>query len=264
MPSTGNGLLVIFGGFGKNPLSSNPDELCVLNDVQMFDPASRRWLSSLILNNRVANTVPPPKSRHSHLSSITSDCLFIIGGQDLRDWLDDIYVYDLCGKAWIRCRPYPRHFGSYLSIAAVANLCVHQTTGSRQLPQNFANGSQGQSRSSPHMIQSPHKIQSPGGLNSISRSTATSGTTHVPPPTMLADGSFRDTHIGSTTSWNSSVTSHLPYSAPSTDGDPCAIHLYSNYNVMATLYRDVSHADSSLTVYRCQTQTGSPDPQTKM
>src|SRR4051794_36457848 len=85
---TGNHQLVVFGGFGGNRDSLK--DLCVLNDVQIFDPDTQKWLSAGSLNSGEGDHVPAPKPRHSHLSSITADRLFVIGGQDLRNaWLDD-------------------------------------------------------------------------------------------------------------------------------------------------------------------------------
>ena len=34
---TGNNHLIVFGGMAIQPLSDNPEDLCVLNDVRMFD-----------------------------------------------------------------------------------------------------------------------------------------------------------------------------------------------------------------------------------
>lgn len=107
----------------NQPDSSNPDELCVLNDVRLFDLTARRWLpapQTLATSDHLV-----PRARYAHLSAITADRLFIIGGQDFYNtWLDDVCVYDLLGKAWVLRREYDRHCGTYRSVAVSSNLCV--------------------------------------------------------------------------------------------------------------------------------------------
>lgn len=100
------------------PQSDNPEDLCVLNDVRLFDLATYRWLPA----TEHPPTAPVPKARYAHLSSIASNRLFIIGGQDLNNvWLDDIHVYDLVSHAWVQRRDYPRHCGTYRSVAVTAD-----------------------------------------------------------------------------------------------------------------------------------------------
>lgn len=103
------------------PQSDNPEDLCVLNDVRLFDLSTYRWLP--VVEN--APTAPIPKARYAHLSSITSNRLFIIGGQDLNNvWLDDVHVYDLVSGAWVQRRDYPRHCGTYRSVAVTGTTRV--------------------------------------------------------------------------------------------------------------------------------------------
>ncbi|KAF8993439.1 galactose oxidase [Cyathus striatus] len=121
-----NNHLVIFGGMGSQPDSINPDDLCVLSDLRYFDLTTRRWLPP--------HPTPPatgtpedlsPRGRYAHLSSVTSGRLFIIGGQDFYNtWLDDICVFDLTTKKWVQRRHYPRHCGSYRSVAVSSNVTV--------------------------------------------------------------------------------------------------------------------------------------------
>ncbi|KAI0345768.1 galactose oxidase [Trametopsis cervina] len=116
-----NNHLVIFGGMAIQPQSDNPEDLCVLNDVRLFDLSTYRWLP--VVEN--APTAPIPKARYAHLSSITSNRLFIIGGQDLNNvWLDDVHVYDLVSGAWVQRRDYPRHCGTYRSVAVTGTTRV--------------------------------------------------------------------------------------------------------------------------------------------
>jgi len=71
--------------------------------------------------------IPLPKPRYAHLSSVSGNRLFIIGGQDLDSvWLDDVYIYDLNSRTWVLKRDYPRHCGTYRSVAVSAGLRVHQ------------------------------------------------------------------------------------------------------------------------------------------
>ena len=101
--------------------STNPEELCVLNDVRFFNLTTRRWLPP----STNSPSELTPKSRYAHLSSVTSDRLFIIGGQDLSNvWLDDIYVFDLRTQTWTQRREYPRHCGTYRSVAVSSNLTI--------------------------------------------------------------------------------------------------------------------------------------------
>jgi len=119
--TSGNNNLIVFGGMALQSDSTNPEELCVLNDVRFFNLTTRRWLPPS------TNSLPEliPKARYAHLSSITSNRLFVIGGQDLSNvWLDDIYVFDLRTQAWIQRREYPRHCGTYRSVAVCSNLTV--------------------------------------------------------------------------------------------------------------------------------------------
>ncbi|KAJ7215598.1 hypothetical protein GGX14DRAFT_696507 [Mycena pura] len=119
---TWNNQLIVFGGMSNRPDTSNPDELCVLNDVCFFDIATRHWLppSGLAIPEHLA-----PRARYAQLSSVTGDRLFIIGGQDFYNtWLDDVCVYDLLAKTWSEKRDYQRHCGSYRSIAVSSDQCV--------------------------------------------------------------------------------------------------------------------------------------------
>lgn len=120
----GNNQLIICGGMGHKEGSANHEDLCVLNDVRFFNLDTGCWLPEASTNS-VSDLAPEflvPKPRYAHLSSITADRLFIIGGQDLKNiWLDDVHVYDLLGKTWIERRNYPRHVGTYRSIAVAAD-----------------------------------------------------------------------------------------------------------------------------------------------
>lgn len=122
----GNNHLVIFGGMGYKTTEGGGETLCVLNDVWFYSLAESRWLSA---DQTPPVPLPPhsliPRARYAHLSSVSSDMLFIIGGQDLESgWLDDVHVYDLQLRSWVHRGDYPRHCGTYRSVALSSTLCV--------------------------------------------------------------------------------------------------------------------------------------------
>jgi hypothetical protein len=174
--------------------SANPEDLCVLNDVRFFDLASHRWLPSSSSNGVLSDPISDPhvpRARYAHLSSVTADRLFIIGGQDFYNvWLDDVHVYDLLGKAWVQRRDYPRHCGTYRSVAVSAPWCV-------RLPQQELRASQAPSRLGP-----------PGAR--FKSDKYSSSTEEFTSPGSLV---------------------HMPYLAAPTENYPSDIYLYSNYNV---------------------------------
>ena len=131
---TGNNHLVLFGGMSNQPDSLNPDDLCVLNDVRLFDLESRHWLPEEPLK-LLPDDPNVPGARYAHLSSITANRLFVIGGQDFfNTWLDDVCVYDLVLKTWAQKRDYPRHCGTYRSVAVSSAYTV-------RIPQDEAQSS---------------------------------------------------------------------------------------------------------------------------
>ncbi|KAI6114416.1 hypothetical protein F5141DRAFT_1187954 [Pisolithus sp. B1] len=128
-----NNQLVIFGGMGNVPNSTSVEDLCVLNDIRFLDLSTMHWLPALSTNGIPRDSGSEtllPKPRYAHLSSVTADRLFIIGGQDLSNmWLDDVCVYDLLGKVWVQRGTFPHHCGTYRSVAVSGNLRV-------RIPQN--------------------------------------------------------------------------------------------------------------------------------
>ena len=183
---------------GSTPNSSNADDLCVLNDIRFFDLSTRHWLPPPSTSGTSSDTPTEalvPKPRYAHLSSVTADRLFIIGGQDLSNvWLDDVYVYDLLGKAWVQRRNFPHHCGTYRSVAVSANLRV-------RLPEE-------ELRTTNHSA----ILGSPGSRFRADKSL------HTPQEITPTESLI-----------------HLPYSASPTDDFPNDIYLYSNYNVCSCL-----------------------------
>lgn len=182
--------LVLFGGMGY--VSPDSEELCVLNDVRIFDLKTRRWRPA-----SPQATLPPdapthiPRSRYAHLSSVTSDRLFIIGGQDMTNvWLDDIHVFDLVKMAWVQRQDYQRHCGTYRSVAVSGKLRV-------RLPQEEQRG------------------DSSSGLLGPPGSRFRAEGVPAPSPSRVISDEIQ----------------HLSYSANPTPEFPNDILLYSNYNV---------------------------------
>ncbi|KAG8899120.1 hypothetical protein FRB99_006910 [Tulasnella sp. 403] len=183
-----NDLLVLFGGMGY--VAPDSDELCVLNDVRLFDLKTMKWRPPT-----QQTTLPPdnnslvPRARYAHLSSITSDRLFIIGGQDMTNvWLDDIHVFDLIEMAWVQRQDYPRHCGTYRSVAVASRLRV-------RLPMEERRG------------------DNMGLLGPPGSRFRVEGVTAASPTRVISD-----------------KIHHLPYSADPTPDFPNDILLYSNYN----------------------------------
>ncbi|KAF8682991.1 Galactose oxidase [Rhizoctonia solani] len=132
-----NGHLVIFGGMGYGSSAHTPDDLCVLADVRLYSLADASWLAEPPVQapstSRPLNSEPDPaaagetftglvpRARYAHLSAVSGDQLYIIGGQDMANaWLDDIHVFDLPSRTWVARVPYPRHCGTYRSVAVCA------------------------------------------------------------------------------------------------------------------------------------------------
>lgn len=110
----GNNHLIVFGGMSSQPDSVNPEELCVLNDIHFFNLTTRQWLPAPV-SPELDSSIP--RGRYAHLSAVSGDKLFIIGGQDFHNtWLDDVCMFDFVTQKWTQ-QHYPRHCGTYRSVA---------------------------------------------------------------------------------------------------------------------------------------------------
>ncbi|KAG8780878.1 hypothetical protein FRC15_009199 [Serendipita sp. 397] len=222
-----NNHLVIFGGMGYTESAS--DELCVLSDVRIFSLSTLSWVPSTPVQTASAEEsidgieVPPPRARYAHLSSITSSRLFIIGGQNLsNDWLDDIHVYDLPSKTWVMWKPYPRHCGTYRSVAVCASRRVRNPSDEmRAITAATSSGltvNGGKASPPPQGYQflgpvGARFIPERGVGSNVLRPIANHGNTAPDGPTPTRE------------------LVHLPYSCEPTDNFPNDVFLYSNYNV---------------------------------
>lgn len=115
-------MLVIFGGMSHQSTDNNVEKIRALDDVRLYDTEAGRWLPDY------ASSGEAPQARYGHLSSVTADRLFVIGGQDRRnEWLDDICLYDIPTRKWVQRRSHPRarHSGSYRSMAVAPRMIVH-------------------------------------------------------------------------------------------------------------------------------------------
>ncbi|KLO16762.1 regulatory protein ral2 [Schizopora paradoxa] len=189
--------LVIFGGMGHKADTSTSDDLCVLNDVRFFDLSSKRWLPAGQAPPSTSSEEQPsslfiPRARYAHLSSVTGNRLFIIGGQDLNNlWLDDVCVFDLEARAWVHRREYRRHSGTYRSVAVSANMRT-------RFPAEEMKSSAQKSTS----------LGPPGGRYKVDKRPSSAKGEYTP----------------------SDKLAHLPYSTEPSDEFPNDIYLYSNYN----------------------------------
>jgi leucine-zipper-like transcriptional regulator 1 len=179
----------------NQPTSQNPDELCVLNDVRFFNLATRHWIPESQTSLANPNDPAVPRSRYAHLSSISADRLFIIGGQDFYNtWLDDVCVYDLKQRQWTQRTAYPRHCGTYRSVAVSSNFVVR--TDENEPPRSSAS------------------IGAPGARFRDAK---------APPSSPNREFTKSESLV------------HMPYSAAPTDAMPADIYLYSNYNVRVSM-----------------------------
>ena len=210
----GDDHLVIFGGMGYADPAS--EDLCVLSDVRLFSLSTLSWLPVAPVqtaSDDPANPVPTPRARYAHLSSVTASKLFIIGGQDLSNvWLDDIHVYDLPTATWVMWRAYPRHCGTYRSVA----VCAARRVRSPMDELKAGNGS-GSPPPQGYQFLGPVGARFASGSNVVRAGNTAAIDTAPDGPTPTKE------------------LVHLPYSCEPTDEFPNDIYLYSNYNVRWSL-----------------------------
>jgi len=203
------------------------DELCVLSDVRVFSLDTLSWLPPVPVQTASAEEsvdgtqVPPPRARYAHLSAITSARLFIIGGQNLsNDWLDDIHVYDLPSSTWVMWKPYPRHCGTYRSVAVCGGRRVRSPSEEQKLI--AAAGIAGVTGGGGSPPPQGYQFLGPVGARFIPERGMGSSA-------LRSAANHSDTAPDGPTPTRELV--HLPYSCEATDNFPNDVFLYSNYNV---------------------------------
>lgn len=212
-----NGNLVIFGGIGNTSLGTS-DTQSVLCDVRFFSLADRQWLDPSSTSTPRGHSLDPasteqsetpqdsmaPRPRFAHLSTIASNKLFILGGQDMvNEWLDDIHVYDLMGKQWIAHVSYPRNCGTYRSAVVAPELVVRDPVA------------EGVPTKRPDSVFAD--------IRRLSHSTPTTDSSSVMAPHPLQA--------------NCDQLVHMPYSTEPTPEYPAHLYIYSNWNVSISLTR---------------------------
>jgi hypothetical protein len=184
----------VFGGMGNNPDSPDPEDLIVLYDVWLYDTLTNRWKPGVPPPVPGERLPAVPRARYAHLSAVTSDTLFIIGGQDIHNvWLDDVCGFNLKTRAWVSRRAYPRHCGTYRSVAVAPTISI-------QFPENEVQP--------PPWGQPGTRFQPDGESSNIDNN---GGNGFTPAAKFV----------------------HLPYSTSPLPDQPSDIYLYSNYNVSA-------------------------------
>ncbi|KAI7879350.1 galactose oxidase [Lichtheimia hyalospora FSU 10163] len=109
-----NNTIVIFGGMGTSRMSQ--DNLCVLDDVSIFDVSTMSWKRPTVEPSLFA-----PRPRYAHLASVIDDKLVVMGGQNIENaYLHEINVLDMSSWEWIHARTIEQHVGTYRSIAVAA------------------------------------------------------------------------------------------------------------------------------------------------
>lgn len=230
-PWLGNNYLIIFGGMGHKPEGSTNDDLVVLNDVRFFDIQTFHWLPPDPSLSRDGSSASPstadpidpvasgssslraggeftPRARYAHLSSVSGARLYVVGGQDLQNaWLDDVCVYDLRARRWAARRDYPRHAGTYRSVAVAAQLRMRDPA------------CEAEARTATTISErAGASLGPPGGRFTLDRRPPSAKGEYTPSENLI----------------------HLPYSTDPTDDFPNDIFLYSNYNVSENSDRSCS------------------------
>ncbi|KAJ8655635.1 hypothetical protein O0I10_008724 [Lichtheimia ornata] len=106
--------IVVFGGMGTSRMSQ--DNLCVLDDVSIFDVTTMSWKRPTVEPSLFA-----PRPRYAHLAAVIDDKLVVMGGQNIENsYLHEINVLDMTSWEWIHARTIEQHVGTYRSIAVAA------------------------------------------------------------------------------------------------------------------------------------------------
>ena len=177
--------------------ASKADGLSVLDETIALDLKTMQWEldfhpGAAAATSGKADAEDPsllPMPRYAHLSCITSDHLVILGGQDIENkYVEQINVFDLNKRKWVRSDPLNSQCGSYRSLAVSSPWAVQDEDGKEQvagaglapitrpcwLPPQYEAGPPAGSRNVGAANGSP--------LRSRSGSLATSESSRHPPP----------------------------------------------------------------------------------
>ncbi|KDN36979.1 hypothetical protein K437DRAFT_217549, partial [Tilletiaria anomala UBC 951] len=137
-----DGKLIICSGMGYPRRSDSSDGLSVLDEVIALDLATLTWdldfaaapstsTAAVTASSSAADMRPLP--RYAHLSSTTSDHLVILGGQDIDNkYVEQIAVFSLRQRCWVRCDRLNSQCGSYRSLAVSGAWCIQDESGREQ------------------------------------------------------------------------------------------------------------------------------------
>ncbi|KAH0875851.1 hypothetical protein HID58_073213 [Brassica napus] len=81
----GGRFVYVFGGFGRDD--------CLTNQVHVFDAGTQIWTKPVIRG-------VPPSPRDSHSCTTVGDHLFVFGGTDGKNHLNDLHVLDTSSHTW--------------------------------------------------------------------------------------------------------------------------------------------------------------------
>lgn len=82
----GGKLLYVFGGYGKDN--------CQTNQVHVFDTDTKTWTNPVVKGT-------PPSPRDSHTCTTVGDNLFVFGGTDGLNPLQDLHILDTSTNTWV-------------------------------------------------------------------------------------------------------------------------------------------------------------------
>ncbi|CAG8781063.1 23180_t:CDS:1, partial [Racocetra persica] len=228
--------IVIFGGMGYSLASD--DNLCVLDDVSIFDLETYSWIHPSITPSEFT-----PRPRYAHLAAVTANKLVIVGGQDMSNYyIEETNVLDLDKMVWAFSQPFEKHCGAYRSVAvsstnrtnlplfgdnnsdmvSLTSLEDTSTTSSESvqpsLPLRKSNSTQSLPTTQTNVIRKPPSVGAFGRQGSLRRSPSGQN--------LIRSHSIK--RIQSQSSGNSFY--HLSFTIEVTDDNPNPIYLYSNYN----------------------------------
>ncbi|KAE8246428.1 hypothetical protein A4X13_0g5796 [Tilletia indica] len=187
------------GGNGKGS-AQHQDDLCVLDDILAFDLVTNTWdFSFAAVPDPSRAPVIQPIARYAHLSSISSEFLIVLGGQNASNaYIERIDIFHLSSRIWVGSQTLAKQCGSYRSLVASPQLVI--SAGSRAPIEDF----QGSSKSA-SLAQGSSNAARPNRAQSVA-SEAPSYSTNVSMDTVNFD-SDRDRHRSDSTASRPSLLS---------------------------------------------------------